>query len=47
MTEWNRQFRSVPILPYVALSGPADAGRIGLRVALDPGSPPPLCDRLR
>ena len=47
MTEWNRQFRSVPIVPYVALSGRADAGRIGLRVALDPGPPPQLCDRLR
>ena len=47
MTEWNRQFLSVSILPNVALSGQADAGRIGLHVALDPGPPPPLCDRLR
>jgi hypothetical protein len=47
MTEWDRQFRSVSILPNLALSGPADAARIGLDVALDPGPPPPLCDRLR
>jgi hypothetical protein len=47
MTEWNRQFRSVSTVPYVALSGRPDASRLGLRVALEPGSPPPLCDRLR
>jgi hypothetical protein len=47
MTEWNRQFRSVPIFPSVALNGRADAGRIGLQVSVGPGLPPPLCDRLR
>ena len=47
MTEWNRQFRSVPIFPSVALNGRADAGRIGLQVSVGTGPPPPLCDRLR
>lgn len=47
MTEWNRQLRSVPIMSDVALSGAADAQRLGLRVHLEPGPAPPLCDRLR
>jgi hypothetical protein len=47
MTEWDRQFRSVPVVPSVALNGPADAGRIGLRVSLEPSPAPALCDHLR
>ncbi len=47
MTEWNRQFRSVPVTANVALRGPAEAAQIGLRISTDPGPVPELCDRLR
>jgi hypothetical protein len=47
MTEWNRQFRSVPVTANVALHGPAEAAQIGLRISTDPGPVPELCDRLR
>ncbi len=47
MTEWNRQFRSVPVTANVALRGPVEAARIGLRISTDPGPVPAVCDRLR
>jgi hypothetical protein len=47
MTEWNRQFRSVPVTANVALRGSAEAAAIGLRISTEPGSVPELCDRLR
>jgi hypothetical protein len=47
MTEWNHQFRSVPIIPHLALNGEADAARIGLRLSVGTDAPPALCDRLR
>jgi hypothetical protein len=47
MTEWNRQFRSVPVTANVALRGSAEAARIGLRISTDPSPVPDLCDRLR
>jgi hypothetical protein len=47
MSEWNHQFRTVPVVPTVALSGAVGAERIGTRIAETPGSAPDLCDRLR
>jgi hypothetical protein len=47
MTEWNRQFRSVPVTANVALRGSAEAAAIGLRISTDLGAVPELCDRLR
>jgi hypothetical protein len=47
MTEWNRQFRSVPILPNVALNDRQDAERLGVRVAAVPRPGPDICARLR
>ena len=47
MSEWNHQFRTVPVVPTVALSGAVGAERIGTRIAETPGPAPDLCDRLR
>ncbi len=47
MTEWNHQFRSVPVVPAVALSGAEHAEHIGVRIETVPGPEPKLCNRLR
>ena len=47
MTEWNHQFRSVPVVPTWPSAAQADAERIGVRIAATPGPTPQLCDRLR
>jgi hypothetical protein len=47
MTEWNRQFRTVSVVPSVALNEEADAERLGLRVSTEPTHAPALCDRFR
>ena len=38
MTEWNHQFRSVPVAPNVALSGAEHAARIGVSIEPRPGA---------
>jgi hypothetical protein len=47
MTEWNRQFRSVPVVPTVALGGAEHAARIGVSIEAASGPEPELCGRLR
>jgi hypothetical protein len=46
MTEWNRQFRSVPIVPHVALAATDPAARLGLGVETVATPRPELCGRL-
>jgi hypothetical protein len=47
MTEWNHQFRSIPVTPAVALRGAAEAEQLGMRISAAAGPVPEVCDRLR